>query len=438
MELLNDSSNEEQTNETENMETVEVTEPVEETLVEITETEQTLEEFREESGKRKQRILVGTAVLGVLVVIAIFVGLLFPGVFQSKGEVLASVGDDKIYVEDFQERVRYYRWQFLNQYVQVQQMMQYFGDYDGQQQYQLDQIGALLSNHAMFGEIVLNSMIDEAILVSKADEMGIVVSDSEVQEVIMNAFGYVPGAEVEESLDDESSEGALYADPEAEPTPYTEEMFNENFENYMNDMALADVSEDEFREVQWVSLIHNKLYDEITKDYVAGTEEQVWARHILVEDIDTALSVIEQITSGERTFEDLAMEVSIDTGSGQYGGDLGWFGRNMMIPEFEEAAFSLEVGEISEPIETTYGFHVIEVLGHEDQLISAEQQQSEIQALFTSWLETQNAVLESSIVIDQELLAESTPTDPNLDVLMDETSPIYKALLGVTDEVIEE
>ena len=52
----------------------------------------------------------------------------------------------------------------------------------------------------------------------------------------------------------------------------------------------------------------------------------------------------------------------------------------MMIPEFEEAAFSLEVGEISEPIETTYGFHVIEVLGHEDQLISAEQQQSEIQA----------------------------------------------------------
>ncbi|MDG5815104.1 peptidylprolyl isomerase [Chitinispirillales bacterium ANBcel5] len=72
------------------------------------------------------------------------------------------------------------------------------------------------------------------------------------------------------------------------------------------------------------------------------------------------------IESGERTFKDLAQGESDDRGSAEKGGDLGWFGRNAMVPEFEEVAFSLEVGEISDPVETNFGFHLIKVEEREE------------------------------------------------------------------------
>ena len=58
----------------------------------------------------------------------------------------------------------------------------------------------------------------------------------------------------------------------------------------------------------------------------------------------------------------LAKEYSTEPVAQETGGDLGWFGTGKMVPEFEEAAFALKKGEISEPVKTSFGFHVIEVL----------------------------------------------------------------------------
>ncbi len=92
-----------------------------------------------------------------------------------------------------------------------------------------------------------------------------------------------------------------------------------------------------------------------------GQKEQVKARHILVETEDEAKEVIKKLKAGE-DFAKLAKKYSKDESNKDSGGDLGFFGKGEMVKEFEDAAFSLKVNEISEPIKTTYGYHIIEVL----------------------------------------------------------------------------
>ncbi len=85
--------------------------------------------------------------------------------------------------------------------------------------------------------------------------------------------------------------------------------------------------------------------------------DKIRCSHILVEKQSQALEILERIKKGE-SFSALAQEYSID-GSRRQGGDLGFFGRGMMVREFEKAAFELDVGEVSEPVKTQFGYHII-------------------------------------------------------------------------------
>ena len=84
--------------------------------------------------------------------------------------------------------------------------------------------------------------------------------------------------------------------------------------------------------------------------------------HILVEKQSEALDIHERINKGEK-FGKLAKELSIDSGSAKRDGSLGYFGRGVMVKPFEEAAFKLQVGEVSEPIKSEFGYHLIKRLG---------------------------------------------------------------------------
>lgn len=90
----------------------------------------------------------------------------------------------------------------------------------------------------------------------------------------------------------------------------------------------------------------------------------VKASHLLVETEDEAKSLREEILAGA-DFGDVAARVS-KCPSGATGGDLGFFSRGQMVKEFEDAAFSLPVGEVSEPIKTGFGYHLIVVTAQED------------------------------------------------------------------------
>ncbi len=92
----------------------------------------------------------------------------------------------------------------------------------------------------------------------------------------------------------------------------------------------------------------------------AGVEaqEEVRARHILVEEEEEANAVLERLEAGEE-FADVASDVSQDPGSARNGGDLGFFTADRMVAPFAEAAFALEPGEVSDPVETQFGWHII-------------------------------------------------------------------------------
>ncbi len=89
-------------------------------------------------------------------------------------------------------------------------------------------------------------------------------------------------------------------------------------------------------------------------------EEEVRARHILVESEEKARDLFEKIAHGS-DFATLARQYSKDPGSKDQGGELGFFGRGQMVPQFEDVAFKLKRGEVSEPFETHLGWHLVRV-----------------------------------------------------------------------------
>ena len=102
-----------------------------------------------------------------------------------------------------------------------------------------------------------------------------------------------------------------------------------------------------------------KFYDQNKDKFKSGDE--VKASHILLKDEKTAQDVLAKVKGGG-TFEELAKTYSIDSAASK-GGDLGWFGKGAMIPEFEKAAFALKEGETSGIVKTKFGFHIIKVTG---------------------------------------------------------------------------
>lgn len=98
----------------------------------------------------------------------------------------------------------------------------------------------------------------------------------------------------------------------------------------------------------------------IIKKLLVNQQQFPTAKHILVETEEEAQKAKEEIVSGALSFGDAAMKYSICP-SNQQGGSLGEFSKGMMVPEFEEAAFSAEIGATRDPVKTQFGYHLIVV-----------------------------------------------------------------------------
>jgi len=409
---------------------------------------------RLERERRQTRLIKFIAIGVVAVVILILAYGYLDLVYLQARQPVADVNGEKITSKEFEARVMMQRNQLLNQYMQYLQYQQLFGlDVTTQ----LDQIQASLDTPTSVGQQVLDALVDEALIRQEAKRRGISVTPEEVEAFAQEQFGYFPNGTPTPTITPTevtityptlspeqlklvtvtpvptegptstppptatpdlsatstvTSTPAPTATPSPTATPYTIEGYQGRFDEALKGVEDIGLTEKQYRQLFETELLRTKLFDAVTTD-TAKEDEQVWARHILVEDEATAKTVLERLKNGE-DFATLATELSQDTGSAANGGDLGWFGKGQMVPEFETAAFALEDGEISEPIQSNFGWHIIQKLGHTTVPLTASAYQQARQTAFDEFLTN---LREESDVTIYDYWVERVPTSPNLDEL---------------------
>ncbi len=351
---------------------------------------------------------------------------------------VATVNGERISAGEFQKRVGFTRVQLINQFGQYYQFYQLLGgdpnanpqltQYLQQLQSQLDP-----SQKEILGQQVLDQLIDERIVAQEAQRLGITVSDEEIEERMQANFGFFPNGtptaaptvtpyatptlnptqlalvtitptpspfptftpEPTATRDPNatatpaaSATSDVTATPIPTATPYTVEGYQTQVASVIQSYNenQVDIDQSFYRELVRAELLREKLRAEVIKD-LQPVEEQAWVRHILVGSEQEALDVTTRLDQGE-DFGELAKSLSIDTGSGLLGGDLGWAGRGVYVAEFEIAAFTQAIGEISQPIQSQFGWHIIQVLGREERPIGEERFNQIKDDTFADWVQT--------------------------------------------------
>jgi len=411
---------------------------------------------RVEREQRQRRIIMASSIV-ILVIVVILIGYgIIEQVILEPNQPVAVVGEDKITTVDFQNRVKFERRQLVQQYLSTYQNMQLFGDDENAQAYfqqTLNQIQFQLDPETL-GQEILNLMVDDTLIRQESAGLGIIVTDEEVDKYLEEAFGYyaegqpptqtpIPTTPPTSTLSptqlalipststptttpvltatiaapDIAATPPEYiesdtADPDSVPTatPFTYEAYQELYKEVVTSFEVdIDLSEKQLRAILVNELYRQKVRDTILEDFICELD-QVWARHILVEDEATAREVLEKIEAGDE-FVDLAAQYSIDDSNKDSGGDLGWFGTDRMVPEFEKVAFNILVGEISEPLETQFGWHIIQSLGHEVRSLSAYECDQLKEKEFTTWLEQQSI---TTPIETFDHWRERIPTEPSI------------------------
>jgi peptidyl-prolyl cis-trans isomerase C len=195
-------------------------------------------------------------------------------------------------------------------------------------------------------------------IVAKVDGKTITETDMKLAEAeIGSDLGTLPEATRRRVLVEFLIENQLFADAAEGQNLASGAAFNERLQ-YWRRRALRDAYFD--------TTVRNAIKDADAKkhyDSLVGTsapEEEVRARHILVESKDKARDLYEKLAHGS-DFAQLAKEHSKDPGSKDQGGELGYFTRGQMVPQFEEAAFKLKKGEVGEPFQSQFGWHIVRV-----------------------------------------------------------------------------
>ncbi|NIO72218.1 MAG: hypothetical protein GTN71_25130 [Anaerolineae bacterium] len=352
---------------------------------------------RSKKARRQQRMII-IGLTGVSVVIAVVLGLgLYQEYVAKPASPVAVVNGVPIRTGTYQRMVRYRRFLILNYIANLQaQKAQLDPTNESSEflaQYLQQSIDEVQSQMLTLDMQVLDNLIDEELIRQEAVKNGLSVTEQEVNDAIQRevargaGFVTAPDATATAATAVEATATAAFFTPtplptatptltvtaavsSTTPTPtvlptplptphvMTEGEFLERYKAMLDTLRKeAGLSEADYRRTIEADLLSSKLQD-LFASRVPTTEEQVHARHILVETEEEAQTVLARLEAGE-DFASLAKELSTDESTREDGGDLGWFPRGVMVPEFEEAAFALQPGETSDIVQTSFGYHII-------------------------------------------------------------------------------
>ena len=401
--------------------------------------------------KQNRLVIIGFIVIAALIVGLIFYAFLYEKVL--KGNIpVAKVNGVEIDNEYFKDRVRLERNSYIQQFQILSAQAQLLAEDQTAQEYyqnQLGQIQLLLDGKESFGKLVLDKTIDDEIIAQQAISLGIKVSETEVEDALQSIFDYFPKgtptpiptsapyatpaitkaqeailkntptpADISNAPLDVPADLLNNQEPTATPlptveaqsptaTPYTEELYKQNYQIYITSMADITVAEKNLRTYMYHYLLDKKVMAEITKD-VSREQEQVWARHILVNTQAEALIVLDRINKGE-DWSVVAADISLDTSNKDNGGDLGWFARGWMVKAFEDEAYSVAPGKLSQPVETQFGWHIIQVVGHETFQLSDSDYQTAQESKYNDWF---NKIKETADIKINDVYKDIAPVEP--------------------------
>lgn len=354
---------------------------------------------RSKKAQREQRmIIIALTVMSVAIAVVLGLGLYQEYVAKPSSPV-AVVSGVPIRTDTYQKEVRYRRYiaslMLGNLQAQKAQLDPNDPSIQFLAQYLQQRIDQIQSQVATLDTQVLDDLIDGELIRQEAAKNGLSVTEQEVNDAIRRevaggaGFVTAPDATATAVAALEATATAASFTPTPLPTAMptltvteavspttptptmlpaplptthvmTEDEFLEHYKTWLDNLRKeAGFSEADYRRTIEANLLYNKL-QELYASRVPTTEEQVHARHILVETEEEAQTVLARLGAGE-DFASLAKELSTDESTKEDGGDLGWFPRGVMVPEFEETVFALQPGETSGIVQTSFGYHIIRV-----------------------------------------------------------------------------
>lgn len=393
---------------------------------------------RRERERRREReiyLALGFVALLILVIVGITYYRLNIAVLDQQ---IAVVNGSPILVRDYQARLRYDSNRSAQRIAQYQNLLSQINPNDQSvaqfANYYQNLLAQEESTLASLPNTTLETMIDDELIKQEDKRRGIGVTpeeiDTEIKLQVESGLGYPRPTPTATAGPSPTATGiptvtptstntpsptwsptasptltqTLTATPTERPTdtpaptqtPLNVDSYKTELAKVEDQLAKQSIPVAEFRKIIEAQLYRVKLNDVLAKD-VSTTDEEVHARHILVKTFDEAKKAEERIKGGE-DFVKVALEVSTDPNAKTDFGDIGWFARGDLVKPFEDAAFSLPVMAISDPVTTTFGVHIIQVLAKDPKhpLTAAALQQKQAGAV-SAWLQTSRTAPENRI-----------------------------------------
>jgi parvulin-like peptidyl-prolyl isomerase len=394
----------------------------------------------------QRRVVIGVAAAVVLsgVILAIFI---IKDLLIDPSQVVASVNGQNITVAEFQQRVRLERFLVSQQLSGIIDLYRNFGMTDEQINQQLlsqppysDWMSELQIPDQL-GNRVVNDLVEDAIVRQEAAALGIIVSQEDIDAAKQDYFGFDPATAglpptptltptitptpfvsptpspepsatpTSEATAEVTAEVTSDVEPTATWTPVptftptatltVDELrtqYETNVADYYDEFRTNTGVSNETIDRYFELLALRKVVRDAVTENNADMLLRVNVRHILVATEEEAQDLLAALEGGE-SFSDLARSISTDTGSGSQGGELGWSPITNYVKPFADAVRDAEIGAIVGPVQSEFGFHIIQVRAREQRPPEEGELDSAKDRIFENWLEEQRTVQADTIQI---------------------------------------